>query len=1503
MPIQMDSSIVPDSTISSSPPATPAAVKRARRTYGRSQRTETAGDDSDTPHLHVSKSSSSINSVFRTGPLDMDEEVPPSSDPSHDYSASNYIDHDDDDEPDSEDASPAFQFSWRKKLKDIDTEEDDVAGLRGVIEEKRASKQREEEGHASALSPQRSESSDLSHLPTSPVESGKDTSTERVFGGSLSTLTSSSPTAHSSFARSPSPQVTNRSRRKKPIIHDSDSEDGENKESSPTSPPYPHQLTTPESRSSPTPPTSDDDMPALLGQDVKRKWKASIRPDVVPLHFSEEPVATISTKSQKAPKDRGGKRKKIKAPTKKELRETARNRLRIAADQEVYIPRTEAATSKYTIQGLFATYEVFALMCAFADFPILNDRIAPQQPEIEADPIGDFSSDRHTSPVIPHIAPSPPTLRQSDGSPLKPSPKRAQRSPLKAMRSLLDLDNDSDEGLPEVGALVEKEREAQENLRRQQELSLIKQRVLEMQAKTKSFDFDEDDDELQIVQAPDMQMSIEEEAERRSGRKKQVSEGRKRQLHLGGIGLTKQKAKEEPPKINDFELLRRAGMRQGKKEDPQMTLNLLNHIVSLRVDAARQDIIRAKEEEWIQRGGRVEHQEDDTTSVQEVSRLYAEKGLNLHGGATAGMDAEDDGDGSDENWSPKFSTQLRGSASPSPTRRSEGEDADAEEECDTTMVNDNDHDNPEEEEELDTRLPLRTRRPRAVLKAIVDSDDENVSLRPNFASHLQDNPFNEHGIDGIPNMAHRGSISSEDRTENEEDKENETSRMFDRGEDKENKAVVRHIPLAEKVPLVAKKGSLFGLESGLSPGSHLDHDENITLNEVIDDPFASPSRPSRLPTSFEARLKLASPAATQPSTAPLNLTPFIGAKPESFGFSEFPNDEPSAGIGPAPLQPGFSDLFESGTEKQGVVNSSEKSTGRLVDKVSPRDKLARADILNLTQDITLQPAFEVSGTFLRKADQIFEKEQEYVLEAANKKVQQEPELYVNDHGQVLFNFFFWFIISNSPMDSFLTQTRPNVSTPEIYRCPSPTPPQVLSQSQSQSISRRPLRTISLSDEVDFSSPAPLGRLHKRAKTPVSPLLGGGYRSSPSLGPATKRPANAFDILKRGSKAQINKPKRTLLDKSEFVEQEAQESDDDEIFGFGPRPKEKDDEEDEQDLDQTLETLVDDAEMDEQTLATALVMEKFQEHEKEDDEALQKLHEAAVQGELRKKRKNGRLGLDDSDDESDEDDHNRRIRRQMHKKQRIERSNIKELGEHEDTKSFFNVYQQNLMTDDADFAYLKDSQPLDIVMGNTEDVGERNDEKEEPREVITTSEFTKLIREAAQKSPIEEEEDPLDPNDVSWMNDNQSDDESHVRVKSVVSKAKKHSSTRRKAPDQTDFDVGTEVSLPILLKTAWLIILYLQSLAMPPPEADMAERSIKWAKVEGRSSHNGTTGRNVGGAAVTGHKAKAGGGSLRQGSVGGSTSMASANSESKQKVRAEDSVILKMATDSRTTRFG
>ena len=92
-------------------------------------------------------------------------------------------------------------------------------------------------------------------------------------------------------------------------------------------------------------------------------------------------------------------------------------------------------------------------------------------------------------------------------------------------------------------------------------------------------------------------------------------------------------------------------------------------------------------------------------------------------------------------------------------------------------------------------------------------------------------------------------------------------------------------------------------------------------------------------------------------------------------------------------------------------------------------------------------------------------------------------------------------------------------------------------------------------------------------------------------PSSSRPPkrNAFETLEVG--AQKPKEKKPLK-KSEFVEAEAQESDEDDGFGFKKRTT--DDNEDDSDVndDKAVEGLVDDAVMDETTLAEKLVQEKY-----------------------------------------------------------------------------------------------------------------------------------------------------------------------------------------------------------------------------------------------------------------------------------------------------------------------
>ena len=179
----------------------------------------------------------------------------------------------------------------------------------------------------------------------------------------------------------------------------------------------------------------------------------------------------------------------------------------------------------------------------------------------------------------------------------------------------------------------------------------------------------------------------------------------------------------------------------------------------------------------------------------------------------------------------------------------------------------------------------------------------------------------------------------------------------------------------------------------------------------------------------------------------------------------------------------------------------------------------------------------------------------------------------------------------------MTQTRPGNEDIELYKSPllsQKTPHDGFGGSPTKDLQRRPLGTLSLSmpsnlEEQDLVD-APRRRLMKRRTPSPSRVSSTGVPDSPTLAP--RQTKNAFNVLAlaQNKLAQHEKPKN----KSEqfgFVEAEAEESDDDDILGFG-RNKNGDEEEDDEDLDRTLETLVDDRDIDVETLAAQRVLEKF-----------------------------------------------------------------------------------------------------------------------------------------------------------------------------------------------------------------------------------------------------------------------------------------------------------------------
>lgn len=507
---------------------------------------------------------------------------------------------------------------------------------------------------------------------------------------------------------------------------------------------------------------------------------------------------------------------------------------------------------------------------------------------------------------------------------------------LEPMASLGDLDSDSD-ALPEVGELV-----SEEQKKRDQAHMLLEKKKLLLAQQANKPDVSEDDDDLEIVPASEMQVAVkEEEAERKSGKKKRISEGRKRQLNLGGIGLERQRAKATPLKDEASSFVSSSvGKLKGKKASAIMTQDELNKSLVQRVVSVNRELTKQKEEEWVRRGGKViDGAEGASSSTNDASTAYAEKGLQAAREQGIGMEVDGDEDeGSDEDWTP----EMRGSASPSP-QPNDDEEGDEEnqaieedQEADVTMVN------PESDvlatdDDFEEKQVLNVR-PRRRAQAIVDSDsdgekDENTFPIPKSTPRTFGSPQNynnENTTLSIPisSMSHRGSLSSTDeRTEDENDKENNTSLMFDRSEDKENKAVVRHGDTGAKHLLGTRTSSLFSLEHEIARGLSMspvmqsrgidaddeddeNEDDRLPLKDLYDDdPFDSQVTSSKPPASFAARLQQASPAATFPPIS--NLATFIE---DDSGSPQSPQ-VPSV-FGAEPLQPGFSDLFESGTEKQ-----------------------------------------------------------------------------------------------------------------------------------------------------------------------------------------------------------------------------------------------------------------------------------------------------------------------------------------------------------------------------------------------------------------------------------------------------------------------------------------------------------------------------------------------------------------------------------------------------------
>ncbi|KAG7096683.1 hypothetical protein E1B28_004097 [Marasmius oreades] len=1415
MVLTKEDSIVADSTASSPPAHAIATVKRPTKTYGRPRDSSTVADPEHRRSSSSSSATANIGSIYWTAPVNTQEEIPPSSEPPHSSPGDRqrYVDEGENVNS-SSDAFPSFEFSWRRNLRDMDRDDDiDDAENDESGERTSSSKSRPVSAPKPLIAEQREAneagSSQRAGTPPAPL-------LDDIFGGSSTTGGSSAQGPSDLHTEHYSSPVKNERRVSGRVEDENEESDAEQEEPEESSATKPSPIIRPTRASSFTPPTAGDGIPANK-QQQKGNRGASARRNVPPLTFEDDQITSFKPGGTSRPQNK--ERKRVKGLTKKEKQEMQKESHRIKAGREVHI--TQAEPSKNFTLSSWAK-------------SVIGDTSKTQR-ALSNPPKGDPKS----SPISEYSSPLSLDKRPQNTHPSLLNPRR--NVPSLALSLAERRFSDGEDELPELGNVVANVQAASkpESDDKRRDLHARKLALLARMNQIRPIAGEVDDEgDLQIVDSATPPTGTKRNPATHGVPSASTSSAHRNRIHS------------------------RLSAKRGKKT---MVPGDINKDLMQRVQEVGKSVRDKKEAEWLRNGGMLpEMKQNDHVPVESMHELL-QKSFDERRKAKDEQGEEEDEDeneGSDEDWNSDQEERYRGSASPDPEVGEVGEDADV----DITMVNTLDNKGHSQDAPL-----KRPRTKRATIHTVhSDSEEENdENVSPALAvpsATVKDDDVK------MPSVR-RGSVSSfEGGTEDEYDKENDTRRMYDRSEDKENTVVVR-LSTASRPSLGSRQGSLFGLEEGLSsrlsmsPGQVISDEENDENDHKgLQRQPLQPLEPRKAllssPDSFFNRLHQVEPDSVSASSGgeptstlepALNLIgPRLNAEFSQFSDEEFENAVPK------PLQGGLADLFDSTTQ------NSPSSRNRHLGTLKPPPSLG------LTQDVDARPVLLVDDQLQRKADEIFEKEQGWVIDRADEQCHKRPELYVNDAG-------------------FLTQTRPE-GTPDIYR-PLPTQIDSISRQPSQALvsQRRTLSEASLASSsvrtpfsnislatLDFDGTlvdSPSNRSRRRLMKKRQSSSPSGDARAPQLAMST-----ALRDPFKSRKDKVPKDKGLLPQKSVFVEAEAQESDEEEMFGF-VRKKGGDDEEDDEneDQDKTLETLVDDGEMDEDTVNREAVLEKFQEHAEADDQKLEKMNKDVVEGEWRKKRRRG-IGVDDSDEEFNDDYEQRRIRQKMYGHGQIDRQNIKELGNHPETSAFFDSYRKGIQDEDDnnDLAYLVEGRP-DVAMGDATMVEE---EREEEEEVVTAAQIQAELRQAAQNN-IDEGETAFDPRDISWADEQ--DEELTVPVKIVRGRRAIDPRGARGQPDEHDIHVQPSRFM----------------------DNDQQRASMHdWAKTENRMRSRGGNGRSVASATITGHKkAKfaSGGGSLR-GLGSGSKDAGVGTARIPKSVKAAPSFLNNPALE-RTSRFG
>lgn len=497
-----------------------------------------------------------------------------------------------------------------------------------------------------------------------------------------------------------------------------------------------------------------------------------------------------------------------------------------------------------------------------------------------------------------------PPLSSVFGAPtglLRTSAHVGTSTPSKNVKALSPAADDSDDEMPSVTSII------QQASGKQQRLQAIKRVALQYADTGKAFNVNSEDDDLLIVKDDMHAVAREEAAQRRLEKAhgspvKDIASLRKinhpsvRPAMVSPRKLSKQELQE---------LAKPSFARMGKGAKGQLSKKQLDQLMIMQHTQEQLRSIKRHEEEWVKGGGKLLRDtggDGAQTSLSQRLGVYAEQGLKAVGtGDAVGDEASDDE--SDEDYTP----DLRGSASPEPM------DADEDEGEPGDNMEVSVPQPPVDGDDEEVVAPLRRNKSGQRNPRVVGSDDEG------------EQPVHR----SLPTAKRDSASSMESQTEDENDKENSAKLMYDRSEDKENKAVVRHELPSSELAFGSRLGSLHDIEDGvprsLSLASATDFNDTTDssngnvrsplkdISKDEDDLFLSPPASKSLFTERLLRSATISPPRASTSTLSLGSPPVLRSERISrinrlSLDSENDENDPS---GFKPLQPSFLERLHS----------------------------------------------------------------------------------------------------------------------------------------------------------------------------------------------------------------------------------------------------------------------------------------------------------------------------------------------------------------------------------------------------------------------------------------------------------------------------------------------------------------------------------------------------------------------------------------------------------------